>query len=82
MVRFIKAGESEFVEVCGMRKCIRCGSEMKENCTIKVEGAGYGIVMSSDANKLFGGRMGNPKVAICPECGEVSIYVSDTKNLK
>ena len=21
-----------------MRKCIRCGSEMKENCAIKVEG--------------------------------------------
>lgn len=40
-----------------MRKCIRCGSEMKENCAIKVEGAGYGIILSSDENKLFGGRM-------------------------
>lgn len=44
-----------------MRKCIRCGSEMKENCAIKVEGAGYGIILSSDENKLFGGRMGKPK---------------------
>ena len=35
-----------------MRKCLRCGTEMKENCAIKVEGAGYGIVMSSDENKL------------------------------
>lgn len=42
-----------------MRKCLRCGTEMKENCAIKVEGAGYGIIMSSDENKLFGGRMGN-----------------------
>ena len=25
-----------------MRKCLRCGTEMKENCAIKVEGAGYG----------------------------------------
>ena len=50
-----------------MRKCLRCGTEMKENCAIKVEGAGYGIVMSSDENKLFGGRIGKPKVAICPE---------------
>ena len=58
-----------------MRKCIRCGSEMKENCTVKVEGAGYDIVLSSDENKLFGGRMGKPKVAICPKCGEVSIYI-------
>lgn len=22
-----------------MRKCLRCGTEMKENCAIKVEGA-------------------------------------------
>ena len=54
-----------------MRECLRCGIEMKENCAIKVEGAGYGIVMSSDENKLFGGRIGKPKVAICPKCGEV-----------
>ena len=47
-----------------MRKCIRCGCEMKENCAVKIEGAGYGIVLSSDENKLFGGRIGKPKVAI------------------
>ena len=55
---------------------------MKENCAIKIKGAGYGIVMSSDENKLFGGRMGEPKVAICPACGEVSIYVEALDKLK
>ena len=30
-----------------MRKCIRCGCEMKENCAVKIEGAGYGIVSVS-----------------------------------
>ena len=55
---------------------------MKENCAVKVEGAGYGIVLSSDENKLFGGRIGKPKVAICPNCGEVSIYIEDVKKLK
>ena len=64
-----------------MRKCLRCGTEMKENFAIKVEGAGYGIVMSSDENKLFGGRIGKPKVAIYPKCGEVSIYVEDVEKL-
>ena len=64
-----------------MRKCIRCGCEMKENCAVKIEGAGYGIVLSSDENKLFGGRIGKPKVAICPECGEVSIYLEDLDRL-
>ena len=34
---------------------------MKENCAVKVEGAGYGIILSSDESKLFGGRMGKPK---------------------
>ena len=47
-----------------MRKCIRCNSEMKENCAIKVECSVYRIVISSDEKKLFGGRMGYPKVAI------------------
>ena len=64
-----------------MRTCVRCGTEMKENCTIQVEGAGYGIVMSSDESKLFSGRIGKPKVAICPKCGEVSIYVEDVEKL-
>lgn len=48
-----------------MIECLRCGTEMKENCAIKIEGAGNGIVMSSDENKLFGRRIGKPKVAIC-----------------
>ena len=65
-----------------MRKCVRCGGDMKENCAIKVEGAGYGIVMSNNENKLFGGRMGHPKVAGCPECGEVSLYIEDVEKLK
>lgn len=37
--------------------------------------------ISSDENKLFGGRIGKPKVAICPECGEVSIYLEDLDRL-
>ncbi len=64
-----------------MRLCIRCGAEMKEGCAIKVEGAGYGIIMSTAENKVFQGRMGKPKVAICPNCGEVSIYVEDVSKL-
>jgi len=51
-------------------------------CAIRVQGAGYGIVLSSDENKLFGGRMGEPKVAICPKCGEVSICIENTDKLK
>lgn len=65
-----------------MRKCIRCVSEMKENCAVKIEGAGYGIVLPADEHKLFGGRIGKPSVAICPKCGEVSIYLENVEKLK
>lgn len=41
-----------------MRKCLRCGAEMKEGCDVRIEGAGSGIVLSTDAAKLFGGRIG------------------------
>ncbi len=64
-----------------MRKCIRCGEAMQENCAIKVEGTGYGIVMSTKKDAMFGGRIGIPNVAVCPKCGEVSIYMADTSKL-
>ena len=54
---------------------------MKENCAIKIEGGGNGIVMATNENKLFGGRIGKAKVAICPKCWEVSIYVEDIEKL-
>ena len=40
-----------------MRKCIRCNIAMVENCGIKVEGAAYGLVLTDDENKWWGGRM-------------------------
>ena len=65
-----------------MRNCLRCGAQMQEGCTVKVEGAGYGVVLSTEENKLFSGRIGKPKVAVCPVCGEVSIYLDDVDKLK
>lgn len=64
-----------------MRKCIRCNTEMNENCAIKVEGSGVGIVISKNKHQLFSGRIGIPNVAVCPNCGEVSIFVEDPKKI-
>ena len=47
-----------------------------------VKGAAYGLVLTDDENKWWGGRMEQPKVAICPKCGEVSIYLDNTDKLK
>lgn len=65
-----------------MRKCLRCGAEMKESCDLRVQGAGYGLVLAKDENKLFGGRVGKPKVAICPRCGEISLYLDEVEKLR
>ena len=65
-----------------MRKCVRCGTNMIEGCGIKVKGAAYGIVLTDDENKWWRGRIGEPKVAVCPNCGEVSIYLEKTSKLK
>lgn len=65
-----------------MRTCLRCGAEMQGGCAVKVEGAGYGVVLSTEENKLFSGRIGKPRVAICPECGEVSLYLDNVGKLK
>ncbi len=45
-----------------MRKCIRCGNSMIEGCGIKVKGGAYGIVLTDNENKWWGGRIGEPKV--------------------
>ena len=47
-----------------------------------VKGGAYGIVLTDNENKWWGGRIGEPKVAICPNCGEVSIYLENMEKLK
>ena len=55
---------------------------MFEGCGIKVKGGAYGIVLTDDENKWWGGRVGEPKVAICLNCGEVSMYLEDVTRLQ
>ncbi|NLK40006.1 MAG: nucleic acid-binding protein [Clostridiales bacterium] len=63
-----------------MRICCRCNIKMAEGFDIKVEGGGYGIVVS-DRTGIFAKRIEKPKVAICPECGEVSLYIENTADI-
>ncbi len=63
-----KAGEVKTV-----RKCLRCGAEMEEGYTIT---SGYGIVIRPPhGNK--GAKPVKPGAAVCPVCGEVSIYLEE-----
>ncbi len=77
MVRIRITGDFQIV-----RKCIRCDSVMIEGCGIMVKGAPYGIVLSDNKKKWWSRRTGEPRAAICPNCGEVSIYLEDADKLK
>jgi len=64
-----------------MRKCIRCGVEMVEGCGIRQSDNACGIVIM-ESDRLFARTIGKAKAAVCPECGEVSIYLENTEKLK
>jgi hypothetical protein len=54
---------------------------MVEGFDIKVEGASYGIKISWGTG-IFAKRIEKPQVAICPKCGEVSLYIEDVDKIK
>ena len=85
-----------------MRKCVRCGSDMKEGLYFGVSvsvstyggddvghGDGEGTVDSVNrrydtGKETFFGKpkyatefLGEPKAALCPNCGEISLYVEE-----
>lgn len=64
-----------------MRICRHCQCEMTEGFDIKVEGASYGIKIASGTG-IFAERIEKPKVAICPQCGEISLYIEHTGKIK
>lgn len=59
-----------------MRKCMRCGFEMKENYDVKVEGAAYGLKVTEPG--IFKDNLGKIQCAVCPKCGYVELYIKDT----
>ena len=64
-----------------MRKCEKCGASMKLDLRLKVNGGGYGIVVDVD-EKQKTTTIDDVKVAVCPECGNIEMYLEDLTNLK
>ena len=64
-----------------MRKCIRCGAEMVEGCAVRQTDTACGIVIM-ESDRLFAHSLGKPKAAVCPECGEVSLYIEDLDKVR
>ncbi|WP_279160012.1 hypothetical protein [Thomasclavelia cocleata] len=63
-----------------MRKCHRCNTEMIEEYGLKISSinAGVASVMLSKGQGVFTSELGN---AVCPKCGEVSLYTENKKIL-
>ena len=63
-----------------MRKCIRCGAEMTEECAVRQSDNACGLVVT-ESSRLFAKNIGKLRAAVCPECGEVSLYI-ETEELE
>ena len=64
-----------------MRKCAKCGKVMMSDLRFKVNGGGYGIVVHVD-EKQKAKIIDDVKVAVCPKCGNIEMYLEDLTNLK
>ena len=62
-----------------MRECIRCKTEMVEDLNIRDSGQLTSLII---VKGTFGKTFGKVKAAVCPSCGEISIYLEDTAKLK
>lgn len=61
-----------------MRKCLRCQSEMIEDHGLKIENilmAGVASVRLSRGQGVTSDSLEKIKAAVCPVCGEVSLYI-------
>ncbi len=61
-----------------MRECLRCKTQMKEDCDLR-SGSNYKLTLTKSTKNLFPGAIDFIKVAVCPKCGEISIYVDQSK---
>lgn len=64
-----------------MRKCEKCGANMKQDLRLKVNGGGYGIVVRVD-EKHKATTIDDVRVAVCPECGYTEMYLEDLTKLR
>lgn len=63
-----------------MRKCLRCGKDMIEGYSIREDSEAAEIQLV-ESEELLAKRI-RPKVAVCPGCGEVSVYIENIEKLQ
>lgn len=64
-----------------MRLCVRCQTEMVEGCKLRESRQGYDVGIINTRAGGFAPSLGKTRVAVCPQCGEVSIYIENPGSL-
>lgn len=66
-----------------MRKCLRCDEEMIEDYMLKTENfTAQASVQLAKGSGLFSDTKGKIKAAVCPTCGEISIFFERLDKIK
>lgn len=64
-----------------MRKCLRCGAEMKDGYAL-YDGENHYQVKIGKPGRLFPKVISKLVCAVCPECGYVELYMEDTSKVE
>ena len=64
------------------RKCVRCGARMNENGSLcSADGSRLQTAYVKKEGKKLRTNLGPIQVAICPVCGEISLYILNPEDL-
>ncbi|MEA4967004.1 MAG: hypothetical protein VB048_02655 [Bacteroidaceae bacterium] len=67
-----------------MRKCLRCKTVMKDGYGLSISSlfAGVANVKLSDSTNAFSSKdLDKIQVAVCPNCGEISLYIENLSKI-
>ncbi len=62
------------------RICHQCQTEMIMDCKLTVEADLSGIKISQKRKGLFKNVSAKPKASVCPNCGNVALYIDEFKD--
>lgn len=67
-----------------MRKCIRCDEIMKEGYMLKTDNftAAASVLLGKGNGIVFNKTKGKVKAAVCPKCGEISVYLENVDKIE
>jgi hypothetical protein len=64
------------------RICNQCQTEMIDDYKVTVEADISGLKISQKGKGLFKNVSAKPKASVCPNCGNVALYIDDFKKFQ